>query len=81
MPRPKSTGPVIYLGRVRLVPGQCRPDLEQFVMIFAAAGQVEKLAMLQRLLDGRGGEPTLSRPERGEDQATTDLLDNLLGGL
>lgn len=81
MPRPKAPGTVIYLGRVRLIPDRHSPELEQFVTAFAAAGQPEKLAMLQRLLDGRTDAPASYLPPMGEDQATADLLDNLLGGL
>ena len=79
MARPKAAGEIVYLGRVRFTPGLDAAELGDFLRRLAAAGQAEKLRLLQSLLDGAGYEPGQAEPTPGEDEETTALLDGLLG--
>lgn len=78
MGRPKATGRVYYLGRVRYVPGLHAEALGQFLARFAAAGQDEKLVMLEQLLAGNSLVNNNGTPA---DAETEEILEDLLSEL
>lgn len=77
MPRPKETGTVYYLGRIRYKPGLHDERLKQFLGYFSGASQAEKLTILQDLLAG-GGFEQLKQSTGEEDAETSALLEELL---
>ena len=79
MARLPESGEVFYLGRVRWQEWHGE-RLHQFLAQFCAAGQNEKLVMLEQLLKGSGFDPDLLSPtsSAGESQETAEFLNSFL---
>lgn len=75
--RPKAPGFVIYLGRVRVVPGLDPPELVEFARLWQEADSDRKSELLRAALVG-GLSQAQVQADQVEDAETTDLLDDLL---
>ena len=75
--RPKSAGFVIYLGRLRVVPGLDPPELVEFAGLWRQAEPERKRTLLRAALAGGVGQAR-DQAAQVEDEETTGLLDDML---
>ena len=79
MGRPRKPGQVFYLGRVRWVPGRDPVALREFLEGLADVEAGRKQVVIKAALTG-GLEEGEASAALVEDEATTELLDELLAG-
>jgi hypothetical protein len=80
--RPKSSGTLIYLGRIRFDPSQDDPALGEFLESWNAAPAEKRAALLKAaLVSGAGAASTKKLSAAQEDAEMAETLDSLLGGL
>lgn len=76
--RPKTGGNEIYLGRVRVLPGQDSARVIAWLETFSTAGSRGRVEMVEQLLTGQNNWQPASQSPSDESPEVTALLDDLL---